>query len=147
MVILNEIQFVIAVSFWLFLGCSLAIIAVLGGREGRQLVFAILTAVSATFLANRYFGMRDAQYFVVLTDVALLICVVIIALRTSRHWPLWFAGFHLITVSAGIARLVSPSGLPEMYIDAAGFWALPALGAAVVGILLDHRAGLERELD
>jgi hypothetical protein len=131
-----------AVLFWLFLVSSITIISVSGGHIGRRFVTVLLLAVAATFVVNASLGFKAAQPFVALIDAALLICVVFAAMRYASYWLLWFAGFHMITVAGGIARLVSPGGIPELYVDAAGFWAFPALGSAVIGVILDRRAGI-----
>jgi hypothetical protein len=137
-------QVVKAALFWLFLISAVVIIAVSGGNEGRRFLSVLVAAVIATFLANAFIGFVAAQPLILAIDIGLLIYVVALALDSRSHWPLWFAGFHMITVATGLAMLASPTGVPELYVDGAAFWALPALCAAVVGVILDRRAALVR---
>lgn len=135
---------ILALVFWAYLISALIIVAVSGGRNGRRFSAALVVAVVCTFLANEFLGFKGAQHAVLAIDTILGAYVVALALRSASHWPLWFAGFHMITVATGLARLFSPRGIPELYVDTAGFWAFPALGAAVIGVMLDRRAGLIR---
>jgi hypothetical protein len=139
---MSVLHIVIAGSFWLFLISSLAIFFFQGERLGQAFAMTLLTTVLFTFFANAAVGTRAAYPIVVGLDLSLLVVVMILAARCSRYWPLWFAGFHSISVASGIAYLLFPAQIPEIYIDAAGFWSLPALGAAVAGVLLDRRADL-----
>jgi hypothetical protein len=134
---------VIAGSFWLFLVSSLAILFLHGGGPGRTFSYVLVVAVFLTFGANSLLGTKSAYPFVFLIDLGLLVYVAVLSFNYSRFWPLWFAGFHSISVASGIAYLLFPVRIPEMYVDASGFLALPALGAVVAGVLLDRRALLE----
>ena len=119
---------------------ALAIVYGAGGNEGRRLSFAILGAVIATFAANFVFGFLKAQPIVLLVDAVLLGYAFILANRSKAYWPIWFVGFHLIGVSSGIAYAIFSASIPELYIDTSGIWAVPALGAAATGVMLDRLA-------
>jgi hypothetical protein len=138
----SSVQIITSIAFWLFLIASLTIIGTQGHKAGRLFVALLVIATVATFLANSAFGNKAAQPAVFAIDFGLLVCVASVAMSTAVHWPLWFAGFHSVTVATGLAHLAFPIDIPEIYIDASGFWALPALGAAVAGVLLDRRAQL-----
>lgn len=133
----------IAAAFWLFLACSLLMMTWHGGAEGSVVSAACALATLLTFVLNNYLGFVAAQLVVALLDAALLVVGIAIALRSTKFWPIWFSGFHMIAVASGTASQVFAGALPKMYTDAAGFWALPALGAAVLGIMRDRQAGLK----
>lgn len=122
--------------------CSVGLIAHRGGRVGQQAAFAIMLAAVTTLTLHVHFGIERSQPFVLFVDCALLAYISVIAQRAASYWPIWFAGFHSVAVATGLARMIFPVSVLQIYIDASEFWALPALGAAVAGILLDRRAGL-----
>jgi hypothetical protein len=41
-------------------------------------------------------------------DLALLSALVLLAIRATRFWPLWIAGFHCASVVAHVAKLLNP---------------------------------------
>jgi hypothetical protein len=104
--------------------------------------FAVTAATIATLTLHILMGVEDAQPYVLITDLGLLAFTGVIALRAESYWPMWFTGFHSIAVATGLARFTFPVSVPQIYIDAAGFWALPALGFATIGVLLDRKAKL-----
>jgi len=116
------------------------LIAIRGGLDGRRASLAIIFAVLATFAANWAYGFNAARPAVLLVDIFLLATVTCIGICSKFYWPIWFCGFQAISVASGMAGLIFPTQLPLLYANFSGFWALPALGAAVVGILLDRRA-------
>ena len=130
----------VALSFWIFLMSALAVIYGAGGNEGRRFSLAILGAVIATFAVNFALGFLKAQPIVLLVDVGLLGYVFMLANHSKAYWPIWFVGFHLIGVSSGIAYAIFSASIPELYIDTSGIWAVPALGAAAIGVMLDRLA-------
>ena len=128
----------VAAAFWLFLLCSLSILLALGGKEGRLIAIACISAAVGTFLANSFLGFTRGFPVVFATDVILLSIAVAVALESARFWPLWFGGFELITVACHIAKWAFPATIPQIYTDTAGFWSLPALTSASLGIILDR---------
>jgi hypothetical protein len=140
---MSSVQVLTAVAFWLFLIASLLTVAISGGRSGRTFALVLITAVVATFTANSVLDAKSAPLIVLGIDLSLLIFVATLALSESSYWPLWFTGFHSISVATGIAHLTFPVTVSEIYIDAAGFWALPALATAATGVILDRRYKVE----
>ena len=129
----------IAAAFWTFLAASLAFVGYSGGAEGRRIALACLTATAVTFYLNSSLGFSEARRWVLAVDGALLLVAMTTAATSSRFWPLWFAGFHTVAVASGISSQLLPGVFPRIYSDAAGFWALPALGTAVLGVARDRR--------
>jgi hypothetical protein len=108
------------------------------------MALAIIFSTISTLIVNQSVGIEKSQPFVFVIDSILLIFSFWIALNSKYYWPIWFTGFHFITVSTYIARFLFPAEVPILYTNAAGFWALPALGSAAVGAIFDRRAGIDR---
>jgi hypothetical protein len=138
---LTEIFNLVAALFWVFLITALIGLWLYGGPEGRRIgLFSAIAAIT-TFLANSSLGFVSAMPLVLLIDTSLFFAAVCIALATEVHWPLWFAGFHMIGMASHTAGMLSEGELSGFYTNTAGIWALPALGSALVGAILDRRAG------
>lgn len=129
-------------SFWIFTFCALGLISIQGGSEGRRFSLFVIIATSSTFISNLTLTFLVAQPLVVIIDSLLLAAVAHIAMTSKAYWPVWFCGFHTVTVASGLAGIAFPAQLPLLYTNLAGFWAVPALAAAVAGILLDRRVRL-----
>jgi len=119
--------------------CGYAFLA--GGKEGRwistMLVFAAFGSLPASWID---YAWRQTQVPVLLLDTVLLVALVSVALRSRRGWPLWMAGFHLISVATHVATLIAPGLRPITYFAMQAFWSLPVLMVMVGGIMLDRRA-------
>ena len=79
---------------------------------------------------------------VILVDLALLWIVTAYALRSARHWPLWFAGFHAAGTALILIALIVPGPMHAIPERMAGFWSIPALFAMTYGLLKDRKAGI-----
>lgn len=110
-----------------------------GDRLDRQAVAWIVFALLGTFAASALADHR-AVAAILLVDCVLLAAIVRIALRSSRYWPTWFAGFHLAAVSCGVAAVAAAPSLTDTLRVFAGFWGVPALLVMVFGLFLDRRA-------
>lgn len=66
-------------------------------------------------------------------DLVLLSALVLLAIRATRFWPLWIAGFHCASVVAHVAKLLNPGmvgyavqiqlwGYPMLLVMAFGTW-------------------------
>lgn len=117
-----------------------------GGSDGRRFALIIVVATVTTFGLHSAIGLEFAQPWVLVTDLIVLALIVHMAMTSDMHWPMWFCGFHAISVATGVARFSIPSEVPTIYTNFSGFWAIPALAAAVVGVLLDRRADLASSL-
>ena len=78
-----------------------------GGREEHLAAGGLLLSDLASFLLNdpRWVG---PQWGAFAADTCLLILLTVIALRTTRYWPLAAAAFQLLCVVIHIARIVDP---------------------------------------
>ena len=75
-------------------------------------------------------------------DFLALAAFVLLALRSSRFWPLWVAGFQLTSVLAHFLKAVSWDMIPEVYAVAERFWIYPIFLAIVVGTWRSKRRWL-----
>lgn len=116
-------------------------LTLLWGRQLERLFVGFLVACSlATIATQAAIGINRTFYLVNILDLTILGVALVIVARSDAFWPLWFTGFHLITVSSTLAYAIARDDIPGWYGNLAGFWAIPALLALVIGSWLDHRA-------
>jgi hypothetical protein len=134
----------VAIAFWALILSSGLLIWINGSRSARQFLGLILLASLATAAIElcQIFPFKEYLYFFI--DTFLLIAALKYVLKESVFWPVWFAGFQLISVTSDLTRLILsgpiPSGpIPELYEDLAGFWAAPALVTMAIGTFRDRR--------
>lgn len=101
-------------------------------RIGAALVFgaSMLTWLAQQFAGHNHVGF-EAGIFAI--DVVMLACLMVLALRVDRFWPLWAAGFHLIGVSTHAAVLANANTAPIAYAHALGIWGYAVLIALAAG--------------
>lgn len=126
----------------------LAVVAVYallrGSRDER---YVGLICVAGTFatqfvlspLADRYEGVEAPALFV---DLAVFAGFLIIALRSSRFWPLWVAALQLTTILGHLMKGVESGLLPHAYGAALMFWSYPIIVILAVGTWRTHRRRL-----
>lgn len=100
-----------------------------GTSEHRLAAAGCVAATLATRLlrspgAEKY---SDMEFGVLAVDVSLFTLFLIIALRSQRFWPLWIAGFHLVTVAAHAIKAMKIDLIPTAYALAVQFWSYPVL--------------------
>ena len=129
--------------FWALtiLCCSYG--AYFGGREGRRVTALFLGGVLLTMPAQLLqHALGGAIWPVITVDLLLLIGLYWVSMRTTRFWPLWVTGFHMITMTAHLAALLAPSFLVRIYFGLTTVWTIPLLLVILVGVTLDRQAGL-----
>jgi hypothetical protein len=136
---------IIAGAYWAFLVTSLVILYWNGSKDGRTLVIACTVATGLTFFANFLFGFKESYLYIFLIDSALLFVAINIVLTSDKYWPMWFAGFHLVSVCSSVGYFLFPSVIPALYNKIADFWAVPALGAAAIGAWMDQKRSSQVE--
>lgn len=109
-----------------------------GDRHDREGVFWIAAAIIGTLLVQVKAASDIQMVLILIIDAALLFAMVSLALRSTRYWPIWFAGFHLLTVTANVALVVF--GEIDMLRLIAAFFGTPAILSMVIGIFLDRLA-------
>ena len=134
---------IVAFAFWLFLLGALSIGWQIGDALDRKAMAAIFCAALATSLMGFLFEGVDKHIAVRIVDLLLLAIMVRIAMTSSRHWPMWFAGIHATATLIGFCALVLPDArAPVLYLAAAS-WAIPGMIVMVVGLLVDRKNGVE----
>jgi hypothetical protein len=131
---------VVAILFWLFLLSAVVMIFIVGGKIERQFTAMIVVSVFATYLLNANLGWDNAEVYVATIDVFALAYALSLVSVTDRYWPMWFSAFQGVALATSIAQLVSPADIPAIYTAMQSFWFFPAVGAMVVGVMLDSRA-------
>lgn len=103
-----------------------------GAWEERGVAFGLLFAFIATLVLRdpRWIG---PQWGAFTADVALLVFLVYVAMKTTRYWPLFAAGFHLLAVMTHSARMLDPSMGAWAYATAAVIWADLVIVALALG--------------
>lgn len=79
-----------------------------GGWPERLAAAAMIAAWFSTgwlYDSTLRFGPQSAAFFV---DVALMIVLLFIALRSNRWWPMWACGFHALSLILMLATLADP---------------------------------------
>ncbi len=130
----------IGLIFNLFLIVGFAIVWVFGESTERRFVCFLLLATFFTFLSNTWLGRGSARLAISAIDMSVLALAVMIALRSDRYWPVWFSGFHSLAVLSGLQSLLVSERYAAYFWAFSGFWALPAVLAMAVGIVLDDRS-------
>jgi hypothetical protein len=133
---------VIGLLFNAILATACIVAMLFGGSLERKFVGFLAVCSVSTYLLSVSFGHLAARFAITSVDIAILIAAVTVTLRHNRYWPLWFAGFHSITVLSDLVLPLFPSGYSAYFIAFSGFWALPAMLVMAAGIIQDHRAGI-----
>lgn len=112
-----------------------------GDRDTRMAAGVCLLASTATVLLRQL--LAPAEVEIAILDLAVLAMFVLIALRSSRFWPLWVAGLQLTTTMAHGFRLLAPGLVDIAYQTALRFWSYPILLILILAALRtnqEHRA-------
>ena len=133
----------IALLFWgLTLTCC-GFAAGYGGRAGRWIAGLYVAACLGTMAAfQMQSDWHHTHYATLAVDVALLVALVAVVLRSDRWFPVWFTGFHLVAVLSHLASIAAPGFAPKVYFLLQGFWSVPMLVTLALGVALDHRGGI-----
>lgn len=77
-----------------------------GDQPERFGATALLVAWIATLAAHRDTQLDTVHYPVMAIDAALLLVLIGLSWKVDRAWPLWAAGFQLITVLVHVVTMV-----------------------------------------
>ena len=119
---MNEQQFFVLL---LCLTCAYALWK--GGAPERISAVAFLAATAMTVLStltemHRYLHVETG---VILTDLLLLALLLGLAMRSTRWWPLFVAGFQLDGVVVHAMRMVAPDTIQLAYLYGTVLWSYP----------------------
>ena len=112
------------------------------GKLDERLVAAICVVGSFATVAvssahYSYFAGIEGGVFIV--DLLALGGFVLVALRSSRFWPLWVAGFQLTSVFSHFLKAFHWGMIPQVYAAAERFWIYPIFLAIIVGTWRSHQ--------
>lgn len=121
--------------FIVVLGAICGYASLYGGRDARR---AALVCILATLLthfavqpdATRY---KSVELGVFAVDFATFTGFTLVALASSRFWPLWLAGLQLTSGVSHLARALDGQLFPRAYAAATAFWSYPILLILLIG--------------
>lgn len=130
----------IAILFWVMTLSACGYAAFLGGWEGKWTTALIVSATFGTFISEAVINLnwRQTNSLVFAVDLAMLVGMYVIAVKSRRWWPLWVAAFQLNSVAAHLATVLSPAFSAAVYNGFEGLWAFPGQILMVYGIWRDR---------
>ena len=106
---------------------------------GVCLIASIISLLSLTRWDGRY---SDVEIGLLAVDLFTLATFVLVALHSSRFWPLWVAGLQLTTSMGHLMKAMESDLLPVAYGAALRMWSYPILLILVIGTWRGHRRSL-----
>ncbi len=128
----------IIVLVWMLLVLCSVYAALLGGTTGRIGAALNIGATLATLFVQYATPWSQTHVPVLIVDVLLMVALYALAMKSQVYWPIWAAGFHLITVTGHAATLIAPDFKSTLYYYFNGMWALFVQMSMVWGITLDR---------
>jgi hypothetical protein len=107
-----------------------------GALDERVAALTCLLGTIATVALSRGAPHKynDVEFAVLFVDGAAFLVFTYIALKSSRFWPLWVAGFQLSSMLAHFLRAFGADMMPQVYAAAERFWIYPIFLAIAVGV-------------
>lgn len=137
-------------SFWILAISLICGGALWKGGPSEKLGAAIMYgAWLATFFARNDGDRHSLQYGAFLIDAVMFAALVILALRSDRFWPMFAAGFELLSVVTHVTRLADAKIGPWVYFTATHLWGyltIGALGLGTVTYWLNNREQPEQQV-
>ena len=120
-----------------------------GSRDERLVGVICVTGALATHLLISPLRERFAsvELPVMIVDLAVFAGFLLVALRSSRFWPLWVAGLQLTTMMGHVLKAIDLSLLPRAYGASMTFWAYPIVLILAVGTWRTHRRPRDEQRD
>lgn len=127
--------YVLFYGFWVIQAAIAAWSLYAGGASERVATVMMCLAAILTDLVGNAFNTHwhAPQLGVLAVDVALLIGLWTLALRSDRFWPLTVASLQLIAVLTHPALWIDDKILPFGYAFMQGFWAYPMMALVALG--------------
>lgn len=135
--------------FFLCLGpCACAYAALRGGAPERLVAAAMVCASLVTWVFIQLRPPTRGAYSVIeagiaLTDLALFLVVVVVAMFSARFWPMLMASMMGCGLFGHLTKPLGPDVLPRAYYIAVAFWSYPAL-LLLIAATWRHRTRLKR---
>jgi hypothetical protein len=128
----------IIVLVWSLLALCSAYAAAMGGTAGKIGAALNVSATVATLVASQAGVWSETHYPVLVVDLLLMVALYALAIKSNVYWPIWAAGFHLITMAGHAATVIMPDFRSSLYYTFNGMWAVFVQMAMVWGITLDR---------
>lgn len=125
--------------YLVLLAISCGYASIFGGRTGKAGAAIFVAASFLTlFAATRDPSFLTASVGVLLVDITCLLALLLLAMNSNRHWPIWAMGFQIAAVISHIGTVLAPGILPKAYYALITFWSIPILVVMVAGTTLDR---------
>lgn len=92
--------------------------------------FAVDELVHRTIDGSSYTTVEMGSF---LLDLVLLLALILLAWRSTRHWTQWVAGWQLAAVVAHLAKLIDPTMHATGYAFQAQVWSYPIVITTAIG--------------
>lgn len=118
---------------WSFLGVVCLLSLAYGRWEERTAAAALVidSTITVLFRDTRWIGPQWTEFSV---DVAYLAILVFIALKSRRYWPMFAAGFQLLSIMTHTIRMVDPQVNGWTYVTAMIMWTYLIMYAILFGV-------------
>jgi hypothetical protein len=124
----ERLKLMVAVVFniLLFVSCGFALFR--GGKPERIGALLLATAAILSGIVVQWDqAYRHTEWGVFAIDLALLLGLLILALKANRYWPLWLTSFQLVTIWSHLAVGMFATTMPLAYAIASMAWSYPML--------------------
>ncbi len=129
----------IVTSFVFALVLCVTYAVIFGGKTGCAGAITFVAATILTSLATKSDpSWGSTAYAVFLVDCGCMLALAVIAIASSRHWPIWALGFQIVAVATHIATIWAPEILPRAYQALLSFWSIPILIVMILGTRKDY---------
>lgn len=102
---------------WILLAFSIGFGLLQGGRpeQAGATMFAVAAALSVALRSTWPFRYRGVEHGLIWVDIALLVGLTMLTLRSRRLWPMGCVALHAISTMAHIARFFDPQATKTAY--------------------------------
>lgn len=123
---------------WVFLVALVlsSLLAIWRGGRPERLCAAVLIAASVLSPLTQS-DFVSVEYGIGLVDVALLVFLITLALRSNRYWPMFAAAFQSVGVLVHFVKAVDLDLDPGGYADVLVFWSYLILASLAIGSVLE----------
>jgi hypothetical protein len=130
-----SVSILLQFSFWLIVLAACAVVARLGAKPERHgmaimLAGSVLSMIVARSATIRFKGVEIG---IVAVDFAVMIAFLVMALKSTRFWPLWVTSFQLTALLTHFGAFLMPQTRAPAYAYMQGFFAYPMLMAILLG--------------
>ncbi|HEY0043539.1 MAG TPA: hypothetical protein VGB62_03210 [Allosphingosinicella sp.] len=90
-------------------------------------IFALAALLSTAMVSGRPARFGSVELGVFAVDVAMLLALLVLALRAERFWPLWVTALQVIGTAGHTVKLADPRVFPLAYAIVLALWSYPML--------------------